>query len=71
MLSAEATRERTGVGALRHELTVLQADVAAAQARLADTQARVEQELERVNALRQEAVSGAAKIRPAWGHEVP
>lgn len=56
-LNAELTRERTGVGALKAELTALQADVIAAQARLADTQTRVEQELERVNALRQEAVS--------------
>ncbi|GLI60511.1 hypothetical protein VaNZ11_002675 [Volvox africanus] len=53
----EETRERTAVGELREQLQNLQLQVQEAQERLKLTQARVEQNLNRVNELKAEAVT--------------
>ncbi|GIL55475.1 hypothetical protein Vafri_11035 [Volvox africanus] len=53
----EETRERTAVGELREQLQNLQLQVHEAQERLKLTQARVEQNLNRVNELKAEAVT--------------
>ncbi|EFJ44919.1 chlorophyll a oxygenase [Volvox carteri f. nagariensis] len=59
---SEEARERTAVGDLREQLQVLQRQVQEAQERLQLTQARVEQNLNRVNELKAEAV-GLERMR--------
>lgn len=53
----EEARERTAVGDLREQLQLLRHQVQEAQERLQLTQARVDQNLNRVNELKVEAVS--------------
>lgn len=57
---SEEARERTAVGDLKEQLQQLQQQVQEAQERLKLTQARVEQNLQRVNELKAEAVSTAS-----------
>ncbi len=62
----EEARERTAVGDLREQLQVLQRQVQEAQERLRLTQARVEQNLNRVNELKAEAVSAGLAALLLW-----
>lgn len=55
---SDAARESQSVGQLQRQLTDLQADVDAASQRLAVTKARVSHNMQRIDQLKAEAVSG-------------